>query len=188
MNVKDCYIEIPTVFGWIEFPVWATELHKLRSIIENARQQVKECEQNGRTIRLYDIVSNGRFSNLESAFQSHFVPFDCGGEDPFDHTPWAGWWRPGYRYLVVYEITSSGEELMPLNELRSLVNSYNDDSPLCRALIKLITKHDPSPPTMLADFHQPNEYINTNNAIGPNKCNKYNMGFSKYYKRSVVST
>jgi hypothetical protein len=72
----------PKVYGWIEFPAWALRIRELQDPIGNASKQAKECEHYGSTIRLSDMVPNGRFSNLESKFQNCLVPFDCGGEHP----------------------------------------------------------------------------------------------------------
>lgn len=140
------------VFGWIEFPVWATELPELKELIRSAYKQAKEHEWNDSVIRLDDIIENGRYSKLESAFQIHFVPFDCGGKDPVDGASWAGWWRPGHRYPMRYEISSAGEEFLALDDLRSLMENNYSDIELRKALRDLVAKHDHSPPTKLSEL------------------------------------
>ncbi len=138
----------PLVYGWIEFPERAAHQAELRHLIEQACRSAKAREQFGGVIQLQDEVPNGRFRDLEASFQRTDTPFDFGGEDPIDHMPWEGWWRPGRRRPVVYEVASSGEQFVPLNDLRSLM-AKEDEGTLKKSLAALLGKHDRSPPTDL---------------------------------------
>ena len=142
------------VYGWIEFPAWAAQLSQLKSAIESACRLAREFERHGGTIRLGDKCPNGRYSGLESIFRTHLVPFDCGGEDPIDSTPWEGWWRPGYRRLVITELASSGEKFVPIGDLQAVIQEHHGDA-LRDALRVLITRHECVPPTTLRESQAP---------------------------------
>ncbi len=146
--------ELRLVYGWIEFPTWAAQLSQTKSSIDNACRLAKECERYSNTIRIRNKCPNGRYSSLESMFRTHLVPFDCGGEDAIDNMPWEGWWRPGYRRLVISEITSIGEKFVTLGDLQSVINKNHGDA-LRDALRVLITSHESLPPTTLQESKAP---------------------------------
>ena len=145
---------LPSVYGWIEFPAWAAQLTQLRSGIESACRMAQECERHNDTIRLGNNCPNGRYSSLESMFITHLVPFDCGGDDPIDNIPWEGWWRPGYRRLMITEIASSGEKFVPIVDLQAVIKKNRGDA-LRDALVVLINKHECMPPTTLKESQAP---------------------------------
>ena len=138
----------PLSYGWIEFPERASRHAELRELIQEAARSAKARERFGGVVQLQNQIPNGRFRDLESAFQRTATPFDFGGEDPIDRTSWEGWWRPGQRCPVIYEVASSGEQFVPLNDLRSLL-AHEDEGTLKECLAILIGKHDRSPPTDL---------------------------------------
>lgn len=143
--------EVLKAYGWIEFPSWAITICELKDLIDRLFKRAKECERHGSTIRLSDMVPNGRFSDLESKFQEFLVPYDCGGEASRDPIPWHGWWRVGYRYPVEYEVSSIEEQFVSLDDLRDVVCKHEDNTPLHTALREFIKKNDNSPPVALRD-------------------------------------
>jgi hypothetical protein len=143
--------KVPKAYGWIEFPAWAVNIRELNDLIDSASKRAKECENYGGTIRLSDMVPNGRFSDLESKFQEFRVPYDCGGEAPGEHITWGGWWRVGCRYPVQYEVSSIGEQFVSLDDLRDVLSKYEENTPLYAALRELIKKNDNSPPVAIRD-------------------------------------
>lgn len=142
----------PLIYGWIEYPAWAARIPDLQDLIEKASKQAKEYEHYGNTIRISDMVPNGRFDNLESILQACLIPFDCGGEDPIDHTPWAGWWRAGYRYPVTYQVSVAGGQLVALDVLRDVLHKYDENTPLSAALREFLNENDKSPPVALREI------------------------------------
>lgn len=153
-NISENSMQSRSVYEWIEFPEWASQLYQLRSEIQSACRQAKECDWQGGTIHIKDKLPNGRYSFLESMFRLHLDPFDCGGVDPIDNIPWMGWWRPGYRRLVISEITSSGEKFVPISDLESVIQN-NQGCALRDALKKLIVNYKCLPPTTLHESQAP---------------------------------
>lgn len=141
--------EAPKTYGWIEFPVWVMKIGELAKLLECVFRQVKDCERLESTIRLFDNLPNGRFTELESAFEKWLVPYDCGGEGLYDRIPWNGWWRIGCRHPVHYEVSSTEEQFIVLDDLRDLLRKHEENSPLYAALSKLVKKNDSSPPVPL---------------------------------------
>ncbi|MBS1212103.1 MAG: hypothetical protein H6R26_719, partial [Proteobacteria bacterium] len=85
----------PRAYAWIEFPAWAADMPRLVEPVTAVCKSAKECEHYSGTIRVSDIVQNGRFSDLEQLFQEVSVPYDCGGDEPRCRSLWNGWWRKG---------------------------------------------------------------------------------------------